>query len=82
MNGHVATVHEGKKQFKCAICDVKFGHKSHLNQHVITVHEGKKKFKCNIFNANFGEKNKSHIRTLKSAVQEPGKPNEMEVVFS
>jgi len=63
-------------------CDVKFGHKSHLNQHVITVHEGKKKFKCNIFNANFGEKNKSHIRTLKNAVQEPGKPNEMEVFFS
>ena len=42
MNNDVATVHEGKKQFKCDICNTKFGIKSDLNRHVATVHEGKK----------------------------------------
>ena len=43
LNKHVATVHEGKKQFKCAICNAVFGQKPHFIKHVLTVHEGKKK---------------------------------------
>ena len=42
MNKHVASVHEGKKPFKCDICDRSFSLKSHMNRHVASVHEGKK----------------------------------------
>ena len=51
-----ASVHEGKKQFKCDICDAKYGHNHHLNRHVATVHEGKKQFKCDVCNVKFGQK--------------------------
>jgi len=37
----VTSVHEGKKPFKCEICDVQFGVKHGLNEHVASVHEGK-----------------------------------------
>ena len=42
MKGHIATIHEGKKPFKCDICNVNFGQKVGLKKHVATVHEGKK----------------------------------------
>ena len=60
---HVATVHEGQKQFKCDICNAKFGHKCNLNKHV---HEGKKQFKCDICNAHFGVKQNlnTHVATV------------------
>ena len=67
MNKHIATVHEGKKQFKCDICNANFGQKGDRNRHVTTVHEGKKPFKCDICNAKFGKWtvliHKSHIAT-------------------
>ena len=44
-------MHEGKKQFKCDICEAEFGQKVILNRHVATVHEGKKPFKCEICDA-------------------------------
>ena len=56
---HAATVHEGKKLFKCDNCDANFGQKCSLNGHplefflsytilfhVEVVHEGKKQCKC------------------------------------
>ena len=43
---HVASVHEGKKPFKCENCDKSFFYKSDMNKHVASVHEGKKPFKC------------------------------------
>ena len=45
------SVHGGKEQFKCDICDVIFGQIGTLNRHVATVHEGRKPFKCDICNA-------------------------------
>ena len=44
MKRHVASVHEGKKPFKCDICDYKFSQKTSMKSHVETVHEGKKLF--------------------------------------
>ena len=41
-------VHEGKKPFKCDICDYCSSRKSHMNRHIESVHEGKKPFKCEI----------------------------------
>ena len=42
MNGHIATIHDEIKSFKCDICDVKFGYKFTLNKYVATVHEEEK----------------------------------------
>ena len=36
---HVKIVHEGRKKFKCDICNSVFGHKYKLNTHVATVHD-------------------------------------------
>ena len=48
MNTYVATVHEGKKPFKCDHCNSSFGIKRSLKRHIATIHEGKKPFKCDI----------------------------------
>ena len=54
---------EGKKPFKCDICNANFWQNVNLNTHVATVHEGMKPFQCDICNANFGKKSNlnSHI---------------------
>ena len=44
MNGHIASVHEGKKPFNYNIFDVSFTHKGEINGHFASVHEGKKAF--------------------------------------
>ena len=41
---HIAAVHEGKTEFKCAICEDSFAHKKDLKLHIATVHEGEIKF--------------------------------------
>ena len=56
MKTHVKSVHEGKKPFKCDICDYIFSLKGNLNQHAASVHKGKKPFKCNICDATFSKK--------------------------
>ena len=33
---------EGKKPFKCGICDYRCSHKSYMNRHIAKKHEGKK----------------------------------------
>ena len=47
MNRQFASVHEGKKPFKCDFCDYSCSLKNKM-QHVASVHEGKKPFKCDI----------------------------------
>lgn len=54
MSTRITSVHEGKEQYKCGICDPIFGQNFHLNRHVATVHEGNKQFKCSICNTYFG----------------------------
>ena len=53
MNGHIATIHEGKKQFQCDICKAEFTSKGGMKGHLRTIHEGDKQFKCEICNACF-----------------------------
>ena len=50
MTRHVGSVHEGKKPFKCEICDFRCSLKGTMKSHVESVHEGKKPFKCDICN--------------------------------
>ena len=45
MTQHVATVHEGKRQFKCEVCDKKFKSKRGMKGHTATFHERNKKDK-------------------------------------
>ena len=42
MKTHAASVHEGKKPFKCDICDYRCSLKGSMKTHVSSVHEGKK----------------------------------------
>jgi ribosomal protein L31 len=39
---HIESVHEGKKPFRCDICDAKFALKSTLDNHIRTIHENPK----------------------------------------
>ena len=52
LDKHVASVHEGKKPFKCSTCDASFTTKTNLNAtlkcHFESILEGKKPYKCNI----------------------------------
>ena len=50
MKTHVKSVHEGKKPFKCDICDYNFSQKGDMKRHVESVHERKNPFKCDICN--------------------------------
>ena len=45
---NTASGHEGKKQFKCDMCDAKFGQSGTLKNHFASIHEGKKRLRCNL----------------------------------
>ena len=55
---HIYKIHEeqGKKAFKCDICDQSFSQKGNLTKHTASVHDSKKSFKCDICDHNFSEK--------------------------
>ena len=38
LKNHIEVVHEGKKPFKCIICDSSFTWNSHLKGHIPSVH--------------------------------------------
>ena len=40
LNKHVASVHKGKKPFKCDICDYSCSQKQQMKQHVEKKHDG------------------------------------------
>ena len=66
MKSHVASVHEGKKPFKCDICDYSCSQKGHMKTHVESVHEGKKSFKCDICDYSCSQKSgmKTHVESV------------------
>merc|ERR1712083_475048 len=53
---HIATIHEGKREFSCGVCNSNFTNKTNLRNHVAVVHKGKKPFKCKNCQATFGYK--------------------------
>ena len=40
---HIESFHEGKKAFRCNICDLRFTQNGGLKSHIQSVHEGKRK---------------------------------------
>ena len=54
---HIASVHEGKKPFKCSVCDYKCSEGGQLKRHISSVHERERPFKCDICEATFAGKN-------------------------
>ena len=46
MRHHISSVHEGKKPFKCEICDVTFAKKGHMKNHISSIHEREGSLKC------------------------------------
>jgi uncharacterized UBP type Zn finger protein len=42
---HIESVDEGKKPFKCYLCDSAFSFRDSLNMHIASVHEKKKPLK-------------------------------------
>ena len=59
-------IHEGKKPFRCDICDYSCSQKGNMKTHVASVHVVKKPFKCDICDYSFSLKNimKRHIITV------------------
>ena len=45
LNGHVQTIHESMKLFKCPFCSIKYPKQSKLKKHVNKVHEKEKALK-------------------------------------
>ena len=46
---HIFKKHEeGKKPFKCDICDQSFSQKGNLSKHTASVHNSNNSFKCDI----------------------------------
>ena len=39
LTGHISTMHEGKKPFKCDICGTGFTFRNTLNRHIQNIHE-------------------------------------------
>ena len=76
MKIHIQVVHEGKKPFKCTLCDASFTKKSYMVTHIASVHEGKKHieskhekkrpYKCSKCDACFTQSNvlKKHITSV------------------
>ena len=51
LKGHISSVHEKKKLYKCSNCDSSFANHYDTKFHIASVHDGKKQLECNICNA-------------------------------
>ena len=72
---HTATVHEGKKPFKCESCDNSYTSKKALTYHIESSHERKKTIFCKSCDLSFRLTRalKSHIRSVHEEKDGPAK---------
>ena len=73
----IASVHEGKKPFKCEICDFRCNQKAKMTQHVLSVHQKKRLFKCNFCDYMFSRN--SHLNKHIESVHEKNNPFECDI---
>ena len=69
--GYIAKVHEGKKPFKCSICDYIFSQKEDFTRHIVSVHDNKKPYRCSI--CDFGCSKKGYLNKHIAAIHEDKK---------
>ena len=68
----IGSLHEGRKSFKCDICDYSSLHKQNLKKHIESVHEKTKPFKCDI--CDYRCSHKHHLKIHIGSVHEKTKP--------
>ena len=65
MKKHVASGYEGKKPFKCDICDYRYPVKTKMKTYFASVHEGYKPFKLNtLVNTHVHEKKNAPLKII------------------
>ena len=69
---HVVSVHEGKKPFKCDICDFSCSLRHNMKRHVALVHEENNPFKCDI--CDFSSAQRNVLKVNVASVHEGDKP--------
>ena len=66
-------MHEGKRDFKCSLCEATFSTQRSLNRHVKVVHEKNLPFKCseNDCDKSFGEQHrlKNHVKEVHEGIR-------------
>ena len=53
MNKHIHAFHNGKKDYKCELCEILFTFANNLKMHIKRVHDGRKCNKCDICDKSF-----------------------------
>ena len=66
---HVTSGYEGKKPFKCELCESSFAAKSNLKIRISSVHEKIKFFKCEMCDASFALKHHLQGHIISIAIQ-------------
>ena len=72
MEKYTTSIHEGKKVFKCNMCDKNSIWKHAMKQHMASVHEGKKPFKCEV--CDYSCSQNSSLKRHAASVHEGMKP--------
>ena len=77
MKSHIKSVHEGKKGYKCTICDASFYASNGLKYHMTKIHEDKRPYIYEICDSSFVLK--GHLTRHISSVHEKHKPYKCDI---
>ena len=74
---YTTSIHEGKKVYKCNMCDKNSIWKHAMKQHMASVHEGKKPFKCGL--CDYSSSRKDTMKGHMVSVHECMKPSKCDI---
>ena len=69
INRHIKSVHEGKKQFECQVCDSYSSLKADMTKLVKSIHDEKRLFEWELCSITFSNKDKLKVIHLKTHVR-------------